>query len=316
MSDTNETTTTESTESTKTPNENTTNTDTDTGDTVSDVSTANPSTDKINELADKMAKKYKVKLDGEEVEVDEDELLRNYQLRKVSDKRLQEGVKARKQAEAIINLLKTDPKRVLSDPRIGLDVKKFAEDIIYQSLQEEMMTPEQRELNEYKRKVQEYEAQQKRIKQQQLMTQQQKLQEQRKNEYVNDISTALSDSGLPKTDYTVQRVVHHMSKAIKAGFPDVKASDVIDLVHKDYVQDVKSLFGSSSEETLFKILGDEVANKIRNYDINKFKEKNAIPKSNNVKLNKGNTTKTRKKKEKVLTPSQLRQKIQQQFGLD
>ena len=93
MSDTTETTV-ESTESTEATNENPTNTNTnintDTGDTISDVSGANPSTDKINEIAEKMAKKYKVKLDGEEVEVDEDELLRNYQLRKVSDKRLQE----------------------------------------------------------------------------------------------------------------------------------------------------------------------------------------------------------------------------------
>lgn len=268
-----------------------------------------------DEVIDRIAKKYKVKLEGEELEVDEDELIRNYQLRKVSDKRLQEGVMARKQAEALLHMLKTDPQRVLSDPRIGLDVKKFAEDIIYKQLQEEMMTPEQRELAVYKQKVQDYEAQQKKIQDEQRMKEETALHEQRRNEYVNDISQALANSGLPRNDYTVGRVVHEMTRAIRAGFSNVKASDVIELVHAQFVKDTKELYGSSSEETLFKLLGDDVANKIRNYDVSQFKQKNAIPKSTNVKGN-GQVPRPTGKKDKVLTPSELRAKIESEYGLD
>ena len=268
-----------------------------------------------DEVIDRIAKKYKVKLEGEELEVDEDELIRNYQLRKVSDKRLQEGVMARKQAEALLHMLKTDPQRVLSDPRIGLDVKKFAEDIIYKQLQEEMMTPEQRELATYKQKVQAYEAQQKKLQDEQRMKEEAALHEQRRNDYVNDISSALANSGLPKNDYTVGRVVHEMTRAIQNGFSNVKAQDVIELVHAQFVKDTKELYGSSSEETLFKLLGDDVAGKIRNYDVSQFKQKNAIPKSTNVKGN-GQVPRQTGKKDKVLTPSQLRQKIESEFGLD
>jgi hypothetical protein len=265
------------------------------------------------QLLEKIARKYKVKLDGQELEVDEDELLRGYQLRKVSDKRLEEGVNARKQAEALLHMLKTDPKRVLSDPRIGVDVKKFAEDIIYQQIQEEMMTPEQRELSQYKRRVAEYEAQQAKIKQQEAIKEQEMLYSQRRDAYAKDISEALADSGLPKNDFTVNRVIHHMTKAIKSGFGKVTARDVMDLVHTDYVKDIKSLFGSSSEETLMKLLGDEVSSKIRNYDINKFKEAKGIPKSTNVKTQK-NENRT-KRSSKPLTPSQLRDQIEKKFGL-
>ena len=267
------------------------------------------------EVIDRIAKKYKVKLEGEEIEVDEDELIRNYQLRKVSDKRLQEGVMARKQAEAFLHMLKTDPQRVLSDPRIGLDVKKFAEDIIYKQLQEEMMTPEQRELALYKQKVQAYEAQQKKLQDEQRLKEETALHEQRRNDYVNDISNALANSGLPKNDYTVGRVVHEMSKAIQNGFSNVSAADVIDLVHAQFIKDTKELYGSSSEETLFKLLGDDVSNKIRNYDVNQFKQKNAIPKSSNVKTNTGGTPRATTKKDKVLTPSELRAKIESEYGI-
>jgi hypothetical protein len=267
-----------------------------------------------DEILDKIARKYKVKLDGEELEVDEDELLRGYQLRKVSDKRLQEGVMARKQAEALLHMLKTDPRRVLSDPRIGIDVKKFAEDIIYQQIQDEMMTPEQRELAQYKRKVQEYEAQQKKIQDEQKLKEEQAVLAKHRDAYVSDISDALANAGLPKNDYTVQRVVHEMTKAIKAGFGNVKASDVIDLVHAQFIKDTKALYGSSSEETLIKLLGEDVASKIRNYDLEKFREKNKMPKSNNVKTN--NVPKPKKDKgDKVLTPSQLRAKIEEEFGI-
>jgi len=122
---------------------------TDTGEAQGDLQNtgegkpeSRTNTDKI---VDKIARKYKVKLDGKEVEVDEDELINSYQLRKVSDQRLQEGVKARRQAEAFLQMLKADPRKVLSDPRIGIDVKKMAEDIIYENLQQEMMTPENNE---------------------------------------------------------------------------------------------------------------------------------------------------------------------------
>lgn len=272
---------------------------------------ANPT----DQVLDKIARKYKVKIDGVDQEVDEDELIRGYQLRKVSDQRLQEGVKARKQAEAFLQMLKSDPRKVLSDPRLGIDAKKIAEDIIYEQLQQEMMTPEQRELAEYKRKVHEYEAHQQRIQQEEAQKQAEMLHTQQRDAYVKDISDALANAGLPKNDYTVNRVVHEMTKAINAGFSNVSAQDVIDLVHAQFIKDTKALYGSSNEETLMKLLGDEVASKIRNYDIEEYRRKNAIPKSTNIKANPSGKTSTRKQ-EKILTPAQLRAKIESEFGID
>lgn len=266
------------------------------------------------QMVEKMSRKFKVKLDGQEHDVDEDELIRGYQLRKVSDQRLQEGVKARKQSEALLEILRTDPKRVLSDPRIGVDIKKFAEDIIYQSLQEEMLSPEQRELQEYKRKVQDYEAKQQKEEQERIQNEQQKLHSQRTETYVTDIRDSLTTAGLPINDYTVAQVVSAMTNAIKAGFSEVTAKDVIEMVHANFVRDTKALYGTSSEETLMKLLGDDVAKKIRNYDINKYKQANSIPKTYNVKGN-GQAPTRANKTERAKTPSELRAEIEKKYGI-
>jgi len=267
-----------------------------------------------DDIIEKLAKKYKVKLDGEEVEVDEDELIRNYQLRKVSDKRLQEGVKARKQAEAFIQMLKADPKKVLSDPRLGIDAKKIAEDIIYEQLQQEMMTPEQKELAEYKAKVQKFESEQKRAAEEKARQEAQALRDADTKALIEEMTDALDQSGLPKNDVTLDSIRREMIRAYNAGFKNVKAHDVMDLVRAEFMRNMQAVTNGTSEEALIKILGEDVANKIRNYDVESYKKKNAIPKSKNVKTK--NSGKPRsKKKDKVLTPSQLRAKIEEEYGL-
>jgi len=265
------------------------------------------------EVIEKLNRKFKVRIDGVDSDVDEAELIRSYQLRKVSDKRLDEGMKARKQAESFLHMLKTDPQRVLSDPRIGLDVKKFAEDIIYKQLQDEMLTPEQRELSNYKAKVKQYEAHQQKLQDEARQKEASTLHEQQRDAYVTDISDALSNAGLPKNSYTVQRVVHEMTRAIKAGFSNVTAQDVVDMVHTQFVKDTKELYGNSSEETLMKLLGDEVSSKIRNYDLEAYRQKNSIPKTNSVKGTSGKPV--RSKRGKVLSPAELRDKIEKEYGL-
>lgn len=267
-------------------------------------------------MIDKISRKFKVKLDGQEQEVDEQELIDNYQLRKVSNQRLEEGVKARKQAESLIEMLRTDPKRVLTDPRIGLDIKKFAEDIIYQQLQDEMMDPRDRELQEYKKKVQDYEAKLKNEDQERIQKEQQSLHNQRKDAYVTDIRESLSSAGLPINDYTVGKVVSEMTKAIKSGFTEVSAQDVMELVHSNFIKDTKSLYGNSSEETLMKLLGDDVAKKIRNYDVEKYKKANSIPKTNNFKGNGSVPQNKPTSSAAPKTPEQIRQEIEKRFGIN
>jgi hypothetical protein len=224
--------------------------------------------------AEKLAKKYKVKIDGQEMEVDEGELLSNYQLKKASDQRFQQGMQARKQAEEFIRLLKTDPVKVLSHPSIGLDVKKWAEELLINEMQEAQMSPEEKQLREYKEKLARYEEQEQLLKRQQEEQQKEAVKSKYREEYNKQIISALDSSGLPKTEYTVQRMIHYMAKALQAEY-ELSASDVVDLVRRDYINDTKALYSGLDAEALVKILGDDVAKKLRKSELDKLK--NPIP---------------------------------------
>jgi hypothetical protein len=232
----------------------------------------------IKNAAEAALKKYKVKVDGEEIEVDENELLRGYQMRKASDKRFAEATQARKQAEEFVRLLKTDPTKVLSHPSIGHDVKKLAEDYLLAELEKEMMTPEQRQLKEYQQKLQQYEEMEKRQKEEYQNRQKEAVKQRYQQEYNQQIVGALENSGLPKTEHTVKRMIHYMYNALEKGY-ELNANDVVDLVKKDYIEDTKSLYSGLDSEALIKILGDDVAKKLRKHELNQIKQSGFTPQS-------------------------------------
>jgi len=241
----------------------------------------NPHKDTI----DKMLKKHKVKVDGEEIEVDEDEVLKNYQLKKASDKRFQEGMQARKQAEEFIRLLKTDPLKVLSHPSIGVDVKKWAEDFLVKEMQKEMMTPEQKQMEEYKSKLAKYQELEEEAKRKSEDEKKEAVRNELREGYHKQIIGALETSGLPKTEYTVGRMIHYMAKGLQGRY-ELDASDVVDLVRRDYINDTKALYSNLDADALVQLLGDDVAKKIRKYDLNKVKNplanKGAVPSNSGI----------------------------------
>lgn len=228
------------------------------------------------EVEDSAPKTYKVKVDGEEVEVTEDELLRGYQMRKASDKRFAEANQARKQAEEFVRLLKTDPTKVLSHPSIGHDVKKLAEDYLLQEMEKEMMTPEQKQLQEYQQKLAAYEAQEKKAREQYENQQKEAIRQRYQEDYNKQIVDALESSGLPKTEHTVKRMIHYMANALEKGY-ELTANDVVGLVRNDYIEDTKSLYSGLDGDALIKILGDGVAKKLRKHELNQFKKQGKQP---------------------------------------
>jgi hypothetical protein len=217
-------------------------------------------------------KKYKVKVNGEEMEVTEEELIKGYQIRKAADEKFREASMLRKQAEEFISLLKKDPIKVLTHPSLGVDFKKLAEEYLYQQLEEELMDPKDRELKKYKAMIEEMERQ----KQEQERAQQETMIEQLKAEYsqnyVKDITEALQSSGLPKNEFTVKRIAYYMYEGLRRGY-NLSAKQVAPLVKEDYIKEQRALYSSLDGDLLVQLLGDDLVNKIRKYDVDKLKAK-------------------------------------------
>lgn len=84
--------------------------------------------------------KHKVKVDGQEAEIDYDELVTGYQVRKASDARMREAAATQKKLMEAWNA--SDPHGYFKAKNV--DPEKWAEDILIKKLKLQSMTPEER----------------------------------------------------------------------------------------------------------------------------------------------------------------------------
>ncbi len=215
-------------------------------------------------------RRLKLKIDGKEEELPEDEVIRLAQLGKASNKRFEEAKAMRTQAEQFLAMLKKDPKSVLSDPRIGIDLKKFAEQVVWEHIEEQSLSPEQKRARDVERELEKYKSQEEERKKTEAERQMQALHERYAADYDRKISTALASSGLPKTPATVKRMAEYLYSAVQNGY-DLEPSDLVEQVRKDYLDDIKQLFGQTEGDQLLAFLGEDVAKKLRSHDLKRLK---------------------------------------------
>jgi hypothetical protein len=218
-------------------------------------------------------KKYKVKVDGEELEVDEKELLRGYSHQRAANKIFQEGKAARTQAEQFVSMMKDKAQLFDVIKKLGHDPRSLAEEYLASQLEEEMLEPREKELRDAKRKLQAWEDMDKK-KQQEVEKQRH---EELKAKYAKDFNTqfveALQQTGLPPTKPMVAEMAKYISRSAKIGF-EMSPKEAAQLVLEDLQTAHRKLAGDSDAETLLKLIGDDAANKIRKWDVSRLKDPN------------------------------------------
>lgn len=218
---------------------------------------------------------WKLKADGEDFEFDasnEEAIKREIMKARGADKRFKEAAATRQQAEQFFNMLK-DPsqlEKVLSDPRIGVDVKKFAEELIWKEIENSQLTPEQkiqreRDL-EYEQLKQEKEALRR------------ETDERERNEhlaryeqhYEKNIMKALQSTGVPRDPMTVMRMADYMMNAVKSGY-DLTAEEIAMMVKRDNSNYLKTHVNDMDEDQLLEFLGEQLAEKLRKADLKRLR---------------------------------------------
>lgn len=220
---------------------------------------------------DNPEKPFVIKVDGKEVHLSKEDVIRWAQKGMGVDRKLSEARKKVEVAETFIRLLRENPEAILMNPQImGQErFQKLAQDYLHKQIQKEMMTPEQRELAELKEKLAQEEAAKKELESKTANERMKALTERYNQQYEKDISDTLATSGLPKTRATVKRIAYYLSEGLKRGV-ELKAADVIDLVRADYTNEIKELYGSLDGDTLAQFLGDENIKKIREAELKKL----------------------------------------------
>lgn len=226
--------------------------------------------DPVKEAAKEAIRKFKVKVDGAEVEVDENELVRGYSHQKAANKILQEGKLARKQAEEFVQMMRDPEKFFEVAGKLGHDSRLLAEKYLAKQLETELMDPRDRELAEAKAKLKHIEDLER--KQQEAVEAQRNeaLKQKFAKDYNDQFVAALEESGLPPTKPMIAEMAKYIGRSAKIGFK-MSAAEAAALVKEDVLIAHQRLIGDADGEILMKLLGENVANKIRKYDVAKLK---------------------------------------------
>lgn len=222
-----------------------------------------------------LKEKFKLTVDGEEFEEEVDwndkaDITRRLQLAKAAQKRMSEAKDAKTKAFDIVKAFESDPASILK--RLGPKGRDAAEKFLLEQIQDDMLTPEEKEYRMTKAELAKYKAKDAET----AEAAEKSAKSAQENKYAQEFQTtiieALTKSGLPKSPELVKRMAGVLSKNLELGL-DLTADDLVVEVKRDILELVKSVTKDADGDQLEAIFGKDVANKIRKNDLKKLQDK-------------------------------------------
>lgn len=214
-------------------------------------------------------KKLKLKVDGQEFEeelpfeIDDDPekikwITNHLQMSKVARKRMQEKAEYDAELSEFFKQLKTNPRSILQDPRIGVDIKKLAVEFMEEEIANSKKSPEQLRAEELERELKELRAEKERAEAERKQRETERLQQEAIERYDMLLDQAFAKNpDVPKNNHFIRRISEYMEIGLKAGL-DVTPEDVIPMVKKEVREDVQKILSAYSEEDIESILGEKL----------------------------------------------------------
>ena len=262
---------------------------------------------KQEEVKQELLRQIKLKVDGKEevmeLPFDADEktvewLKRHVQPVRAAQKRFQEVSNEKKRLEQALSNFKNDPASAMK--ALGVDAEQFAEQLMIKKLEEQEMTPEQREARKLQNELAQYKAQEKQRKEQEQAAAVKAEQQANLVEYTTQITEALESGGLPKSDATQRKMAEYMlmNQQNNMGLP---MASIVDMVREDYIADFQDMLSNASGEQIQKLLGKDTADKLRKSDLAQLKK---APKAKVEEVH--NETPKKKKEPDFISPSEFK----------
>lgn len=236
---------------------------------------------------EKQLKKFKLKIDGkdEDFEIDlnnEEELKKHLQMSKASAKRMSESAELRKSAEQFIEMLRTNPRKVLSDPNIGVDMKKMVQEYLDEEIERSSKSPEQLEKEKLQAELETLREKYKKDEEDRKSNEFKRLQAEQEEKIQTNIEAALNSGNLPKSPYTVKKMAEMMMLALENNI-DLEPKDLVPLLKKQMNSDIKDLFSASSDDVLEELVGKDNISRLRKRTIAKVKQTQVAQTASSVK---------------------------------
>lgn len=250
---------------------------------------ADPSLSKAEKAeAKKTLKKLRIKYNGREMdeelpfEIPDDPKAVDYmkkqlQMSKMAQTKAQEYAQLQKEAVEFIEQLRKNPRKILSDPNLGVDLKKIAAEMLEEEIENSRKSPEQLEKEKLEKELQSLKEEREREKEEMKKKEFERIQQEAYEKYDMQMSRALESSDLPKTPYVVKKMADYMLLGLQNDM-DITPEDVLPLVREEMHQDLKDMFAVMPEDVIEQIVGKETINKIRKKQIAKAKQAQVIQK--------------------------------------
>lgn len=228
----------------------------------------------VEDLTPAEIKKYKqlkLKFNGKETfedlpfEVDDAQLewmTKQRQKAMLADHKANEYSQLEREIGAFIQELRANPKKALSNPAIGLDIKQFAAQILQEEIEQSQKSPEQIEKEGLEAELRAIREEREKEKQDMSAKELERLTEREYERYDNLMSSALESSDLPKSPYIVKKMTELMMLGIENNI-DVSPADVIPLIRDEMHRDIQEMFQVMPAEVIEQIIGKSNLDKLR-----------------------------------------------------
>lgn len=209
-------------------------------------------------------------------------MTKQLQLAKASQRSMQEKSSLEKEVGAFIEDLRKNPRKVLSDPRISVDLKKMAAEIIQEEIDESQKSPDQIQKEKLEARLKELEEERQKEKDEARERELARHTEQQMIQYDNMMTKALEKSDLPKSPYIVKKMADYMLLGLNNNIA-LTADDVVPMVREELQNDLKEMFKVMPDEVIEAIVGKEVFGRVRKKNVAKAKSAPPTPLKSQVK---------------------------------
>jgi len=219
----------------------------------------------VVEMPKEAPRRLKVKVNGNEQEIEEAELVRDYQLKQASYAKMQEAAEMKTKLMEIIQILKTDPKRALSHEMVGVDVRKFAEQILAEQLEEDLMDDKDKALRAKERELEEFRQREAKQKEAERLQAEEAEMQRHFETYKNLVNKAVALTGTPGSKTLYNRMITYLQAA--------EHSDILpspEELAQAVMEEDRGYFSAVSKdlpmEKLAALLGEDTLKALRKWD--------------------------------------------------
>lgn len=217
----------------------------------------------LKELAeDNLDAVVKIKINGQVRQVTVKEALKLAEKGEGADQKFQRAAQIEREAQQLSRLAKENPEEFLR--KWGIDPDEYSQARLAKLLEEQMLTPEQKELRDLKK----YREESEKEKQDRLAREKQdKEQSEFKaadQQYRNEVFQAWQTSGLPAHPSFGVEIAKEMIRANAQGHP-LTAQQAAARVKEDWIANTGSILDQMDAEGIFQALPKAVHEKLRSY---------------------------------------------------